>query len=204
MERRGRLLKPAGRCCSLRGLALARSRVERHIQCQSLLAGCSFGPLELAGDLGGRRLLPRERLEFAHVLRCPLSPFRLLDHHVLPGCAIKGVYVRRSLSSGPLNAGPDGRAMAPSANAANSNRHLSPKSSSFCPPSRSFYCLKVDIEKGFVLLALLLVLLAQANHFSKDPNVEAVVLGFKIDFLSRFGKFLDLFLDMLDAFDDRA
>src|SRR6266436_7925533 len=86
MERRGRLLKPAGRCCSLRGLALARSRVERHIQCQSLLAGCSFGPLELAGDLGGRRLLPRERLEFAHVLRRPLSPFRLLDHHVLPVC----------------------------------------------------------------------------------------------------------------------
>src|SRR5712672_2986256 len=93
---------------------------------------------------------------------------------------------------------------APDANAANSNRHLSPKSSSFCPPSRSFYCLQVDIEKGFVLLALLLVLLAQANHFSKDPNVEAVVLGFKIDFLSRFAKFLDLFLDMLDAFDDRT
>src|SRR5229473_2147075 len=73
--------------------------------------GLLLGPLELAGDLGGRRLLPRERLEFAHVLRRPLSPFRLLDHHVLPGCAIKGVYVRRSLSSGPLNAGPDGRAM---------------------------------------------------------------------------------------------
>jgi hypothetical protein len=70
---------------SIRGFAFARSRVERHIQCQSLLAGCSFGPLELAGDLGGRCLLPRERLEFADVLRSPVSPFRLLDHHALPG-----------------------------------------------------------------------------------------------------------------------
>ena len=86
---------------------------------------------------------------------------------------------------GPSNVGSDGRAMgAAAADAADSNRHLSPKSSSFYPPSRSFYCLQVDVEKGFVLLALLLVLLAQTNHFSKDPNVEAVVLGFKIRFPS--------------------
>src|SRR5262249_54879592 len=106
---------------------------------------------------------------------------------------------------GPAECGTpmDGR-RAPSANAANSNRHLSPKSSSFCPPSRSFYCLQVDIEEGFLLLALLLVLLPHANHFSKHPNVEAVVLGFKIDFLPRFAKLPDLFLDLLDAFDDRT
>ena len=55
-----------------------------------------------------------------------------------------------------------------------------------------------------MFLALLLVLFAQANHFSKDPNVEAVVLGFKIDFLPRFAKFLDLFLDLLDAIYDCA
>jgi hypothetical protein len=75
---------PAARTDSLRGFALAWSRVERHIQRQSLLAGCSFGPLELAGDLDGGCLLPRERLEFANVLRAPRSPSRLFDHLALP------------------------------------------------------------------------------------------------------------------------
>src|SRR5258708_10861595 len=119
-------------------------------------------------------------------------------------CAIRGVYARRSLSLGRRMRDPMDGLEAPSANAANSNRHLSPKSSSFCPSSRSFYCLQVDVEKSFVLFALLLVLLTHPNYFSKDLDVEAVVLGFKIDFLPRFAKFLDLFLDLLDAFDDRA
>src|SRR5260370_21278849 len=64
--------------------------------------------------------------------------------------------------------------------------------------------MEVDVEKGLVLLSLILVLCAQANYFWKDPNVEAVVLGLKIDFLPRFAKLLDLFLDLLDAFDDSA
>src|SRR5262249_58984559 len=72
---------------SLRGFALARSRVERHTQCQSFLAGRSFGPLELAGDLGGRSLLPRECFELAYLLRGPFPPFRLLDHPEPPGFA---------------------------------------------------------------------------------------------------------------------
>src|SRR6266566_7052265 len=101
-------------------------------------------------------------------------------------------------------AGPDGRAMgATGADAANSNRHPSSKSSSFCPQSRSFYCLQVDVKKRVVLFALLLVLLAHADHFSKDLNIEAVVLGFKIDFLPRLVELPDLLLDLLDAFDDR-
>src|SRR5215471_18889109 len=91
--RHSRLLKPATaqtdqsriQTRSLRALAFARSRVERHTQCQSLLAGCAFGSLELAGDLGGRRLLPRERFELAYLLRGPLPPFRLFDHRDLPG-----------------------------------------------------------------------------------------------------------------------
>jgi hypothetical protein len=77
------VLTPAARRDSPRGFALARSRVERHIQCQSLLAGCSFGPLELAGDRGGGCLLPRERLEFADVLCAPHSPSRPFDHLAL-------------------------------------------------------------------------------------------------------------------------
>jgi hypothetical protein len=77
------VLTPAARRDSPRGFALAQSRVERHIQCQSLLAGCSFGPLELAGDRGGGCLLPRERLEFADVLCAPHSPSRPFDHLAL-------------------------------------------------------------------------------------------------------------------------
>src|SRR5215470_4021210 len=80
-----RVLKPD---CSFGSFALARARVERHTQCQCLLAGCTFSSLELAGDLGGWRLLPRERFEFAYVLRGPLPPFRLLDHHDLRGFAL--------------------------------------------------------------------------------------------------------------------
>ena len=121
--RHSRLLKPATaqtdqsriQTRSLRALAFARSRVERHTQCQSLLAGCAFGSLELAGDLGGRRLLPRERFELAYLLRGPLPPFRLLDHHDLRGCSD-----------------------AASADSTNRNRHLSLVSSSFYHRSHSF------------------------------------------------------------------
>jgi len=55
-----------------------------------------------------------------------------------------------------------------------------------------------------VRFALFLVLLAQANHFSKDLNVETVVLGFEIDFLFRFVQFLDLFFDLFDALNDHT
>jgi hypothetical protein len=70
---------PPDLTCSLRRFALARSRVERHVQCQSLLTGCSFGAFELAGDLGGRRLRLGKLLEFTDILRGPVPPFCFLD-----------------------------------------------------------------------------------------------------------------------------
>src|SRR5579871_1090686 len=79
LQRRLLLHRCLLQCC----FGLGRARVERHVQGQSLLAGCAFGPLELAGDLGGRRLCLRKLLEVADIFRSPLPPFRLLDQHSL-------------------------------------------------------------------------------------------------------------------------
>jgi hypothetical protein len=64
-----------------------------------------------------------------------------------------------------------------SADSTNSHCQPPPESSSFCLRSRSFYCLQVDVEKRFVLFALLLALPAHPDHLSKDLNVEAFALG---------------------------
>jgi hypothetical protein len=55
-----------------------------------------------------------------------------------------------------------------------------------------------------VLLALLLVLLAQSDNLAKDLGIEAVALGFLIDFPLAFVELADLLFDVLDAFDDCA
>src|SRR5215470_4393879 len=63
---------------------------------------------------------------------------------------------------------------------------------------------EIGVEQRLLLVALLLVLFAHANHFAQDLDIEAVALGFLIDFLLGFGEFLDLLLDVFDALDDRA
>jgi hypothetical protein len=55
-----------------------------------------------------------------------------------------------------------------------------------------------------VLVAFLLVLLAQADYFSKNLDVEAIALGFRIDFPFGLGQFVDLVIDLLNALNDRS
>jgi hypothetical protein len=76
--------------------------------------------------------------------------------------------------------------------------------------SRSFgyrgcplYRCHVEVKESFVLVALLLVLLAQADYFSKNLDVEAIAFGFRIDFLFGLGQILDLVFDLLNALDNR-
>src|SRR5262249_27017533 len=60
----------------------------------------------------------------------------------------------------------------------------------------------VEVEERFLLVALLLVFLANADHFPQHLDVEAVALGFGKDFTLGFVEFLDLLLDVLDALDN--
>jgi hypothetical protein len=53
------------------------------------------------------------------------------------------------------------------------------------------------------LVAFFRILLAHANHVSKNLDVEAVALGFEKDFLLRFGELFDFSLDVLDPLYDR-
>jgi hypothetical protein len=45
---------------------------------------------------------------------------------------------------------------------------------------------QINLEQGLVLLALLLVLLSQPDDLSKDLRIEAIALGFLIDFFLAF------------------
>src|SRR5215813_344538 len=60
----------------------------------------------------------------------------------------------------------------------------------------------VEVEERFLFVPLLLVLLANADHFTEYFDVEAVALGFREDFPLGFVEFLDLLVDVLDALDD--
>jgi hypothetical protein len=55
-----------------------------------------------------------------------------------------------------------------------------------------------------VLVAFLLVLLAQADYFSKNLDVEAIALGFRIDFPFGLGQIVDLVIDLLNALNERS
>src|SRR5262245_37742341 len=61
----------------------------------------------------------------------------------------------------------------------------------------------VEVEQRFLLVPLLLVLLANPDHLSQHPDVEAVALGFGKDFPLGLVELLDLLVDVLNALDDR-
>src|ERR1700691_4434329 len=54
-------------------------------------------------------------------------------------------------------------------------------SSSLCYRRRPLERFHINVEEGFLLVALLRVLLAHADHLSKNLDVEAIALGFRID-----------------------
>jgi hypothetical protein len=60
--------------------------------------------------------------------------------------------------------------------------------SSFRRRGRPLYRLHVNVEERFLLVALLLVLFPQPDYFSKNLHVVAIALGFRVDFLLRFGE----------------
>jgi hypothetical protein len=60
----------------------------------------------------------------------------------------------------------------------------------------------VEVEERLLLVALLLVFLADPEHFPQHLDVEAVALGFRKDFPFGLVQFLDLLVDVLDALDD--
>jgi hypothetical protein len=86
----------------------------------------------------------------------------------------------------------------------NKTRHPPLLSGGFCRARRPLDGFQVGVQKRVLLVTLLLVLLAQPDHFSKDLHVEAVTLGFQVNFLFGLGKFLDLVFDMLNPFDDSS
>jgi len=47
-------------------------------------------------------------------------------------------------------------------------------------------------------------LAAHADDFSKNLDVEAIALGFRIDFLFGLGQILDLIFDLLNALNERS
>ena len=53
-----------------------------------------------------------------------------------------------------------------------------------------------------MLLAFFLVPFSQPNDLSKDLRIEAVALGFLIDFPLAFVELADFFLNVFDTFDD--
>src|ERR1700692_3995400 len=66
----------------------------------------------------------------------------------------------------------------------------------------SHYGLQVEVQERLLLVALFLILLAHPDHLPQYFDVEAVALGFEIDFLFAFGGLPDLLLDALDALHD--
>jgi len=65
-------------------------------------------------------------------------------------------------------------------------------------------CLPIFFNERLQFVALLGVLFAQPDHFSNDFYVEAVALGFQVNFLFCVGEFFDLLLDVLNALNDGA
>src|SRR5580704_7872572 len=63
-------------------------------------------------------------------------------------------------------------------------------------------CVHIEVEERFVLVTLLLVFLADADHFPQHLDVEAVALGFRKYLPLGLVQLLDLLVDVLDALDD--
>jgi hypothetical protein len=61
---------------------------------------------------------------------------------------------------------------------------------------------EIQVQKGLLFVALVLVLLAQTKNLLEDFDVEALSLGFREDFLLPFIQRLDLFVDALNALDE--
>jgi hypothetical protein len=71
-------------------------------------------------------------------------------------------------------------------------------------PGRSLYCLQIDVEERLPLVAYIRILLAHANYFSKNLDVEAIAFCFKKDFLLGFSEFLHFPFDVLDALNNSS
>ena len=78
------------------------------------------------------------------------------------------------------------------------------QSSGFLCFRRCRYGLEIRSEQRFLFIALVLILLSNPDHLPQNLYIKAVALGLLIDFLFRLGQFLELFLDLLDAFNNRA
>ena len=63
---------------------------------------------------------------------------------------------------------------------------------------------EIQVEQGLLFVALVLVLLAQAQDFPEDFHIEALSLGLCEDFLLALVQRLDLFVDAFNALDKGA
>src|ERR1700722_10413143 len=68
----------------------------------------------------------------------------------------------------------------------------------------AFHGSEIQVEQGLLFVALVLVLLAQAQDFSEDFHVEALSLGLCEDFLLALVQRLDLLVDAFNALDEGA
>src|ERR1043166_940672 len=68
------------------------------------------------------------------------------------------------------------------------------------PPQRA----QIEIEHGFLFLAVGTIELSKAHHLAHDLGVEALAFRFRIDFADVGGQRRLLFLQPLDALDQRA
>src|SRR3984957_4695447 len=63
---------------------------------------------------------------------------------------------------------------------------------------------EIQVEQGLLFVALVFVLLAQAQDFPEDFHIEALSLGLREDFLFALIQRLDLFVDAFNALDEGA
>ena len=70
--------------------------------------------------------------------------------------------------------------------------------------ARALHGSEIQVEQGLLFVALVLVLLAQAQDFLEDFHVEALSLGLFEDFLLALVQRLDLFVDAFNALDEGA
>jgi hypothetical protein len=63
---------------------------------------------------------------------------------------------------------------------------------------------EIQVEQRLLFVALVLVLLAQAQDFLKDSHIEALSLGLSEDFFLALIQRLDLFVDAFNALDEGA
>jgi hypothetical protein len=68
----------------------------------------------------------------------------------------------------------------------------------------AFHGPEIQVEQGLLFVALVLVLLAQAQDFPEDFDIEALSLGLGEDFLLALVQRLDLFVDAFNALDKGA